>query len=361
MYSILFSVVVLSQTTIVSAEESSAKFESDKEGIIAPNDNSDSLSTEQLDNSLLKMGIIPGTVNKMSLEQKREIVKKGGKAFSPSIKKATKVYNSLSGKKIPYTEGNIEKIKKQKIKDIKRYNEQTGKSMSILELPGNNNKLEIVKKEEISDESNSEIIPEENKNQFFATSSIEDQYGVLPPADTVVDGDMILDTQVIYQGPYGAASMEYKYSSYLTWINKPFNTKTDALVTAFDEGAVPIENTFFAQYIQRSATPDGQSLEDVKKLEPDADSFGVYGHGVKFKLGDYQQHSVSMMRSVKVSTSKIGEGAYILTKYRHAYLTVTGIGISIGPGSISFEGANWGDDFFIEYGYDYGNVNPWDV
>lgn len=350
MYLILFSIVVFSQTTIVSASGNSAEKAKDSSGVVAPTIDADSLSSKELENSLLKIGLSPKSVKKMSLEQKRKAVKDGGIAIKPKVNSAVKVYNSLSGKTIPYTKKNIEKIKKQKLKDLEKYNKETGQSISILELPGNNNILESKNTEELSQMKSS-----------LTTSSIEDQYGVLPATEIQTDGDLLIDIQVIYKGPYGSSSMEYEYANHAIWFEKPVNTKTDAFATAFDVGAVPIKDSFFAQYIQRSSTPDGQSLEIVKKLDPNPEDLQVYGHGVNIPLGDYQQHSVTMTRNVSVSTNRMGETAYILTKYRHAYLKVTGINMSFGPGSISFGGLNWGDDVEVEYNYEYGNVNPWDV
>ncbi|MCM3673042.1 hypothetical protein M3699_03910 [Peribacillus simplex] len=80
----------------------------------------------------------------------------------------------------------------------------------------------------------------------------------------------------------------------------------------------------------------------------------AYGHGVKFGLrgGDFQ--NINMQREMRASKKLAGDPAYLVAKYHHTHLTLSGISISIGIVSVDLEGSS-GDQTIIEYSYYYGD------
>ncbi|MDF2701016.1 MAG: hypothetical protein K0Q49_2580 [Haloplasmataceae bacterium] len=358
----LLSVVLLILSTlfVVNAYakgnvKTSSIIKYEKDGRVSGVKNAQKLSDQDLSNVMSAIGFKKEITKSLSRSEKINIVKKGGKTVDLKIKSVKKVYVSLEGKQIEYNEMNKQLIKEQKLKDVKRYNELTGENKSVLELPGEE-PLKI----------NGEI---ENSSAFmdaYGVPSATTATGVLPNygiAD-VTNGDLYLSQQVNYLGTDSAGNLDYKLISVANWMGHPASTKTDGFATVFDQKATPKANTFDSRWSQDKEIADGMGgttwIQENKILQADPDAFSVYGHGVKVPLGEGDYQMANMSREVLVNTAYLGHPAYVLTKYHHTYGTITGLGINIGPVSISFSGT-WGDDTMVEYGYVYGDVNMWDV
>ncbi|TYS58289.1 hypothetical protein FZC76_22705 [Sutcliffiella horikoshii] len=338
----LTSIFIVQQPAAASGS-SNVKINYEKDGRVKGLENPEKMSEKSLNMVLQKIGLKEESINSLSKSEKEGIVKRGGKAIDIQVKSAKTYYVSLDGSRTEYTESNNKKINEKKLADLKKYNEITGNSKSILELNTANS-----------------LVQDKSKDLITVNSS---STGEIPPIKTEPNGDLELMLQVLYLGPWDG-QMNYKYISTATWNEKPFNTKTDAFGTAFDVNAVAKADSFQASWLQTQPVSDGNGgttyITESKQLSPDPNAFEQYGHGVKIPLGDGSYQNISMSREVLVSTSNIGEPAYILTKYHHTYGTLSGIGISIGPASVTFEGT-WGDDTILEYNYTYGDVNPWDL
>ncbi|PWW17078.1 hypothetical protein DFO73_1328 [Cytobacillus oceanisediminis] len=337
------SSIFISHPLAANNSSTDVNIEYEKDGRVKGFKNAENMSDKALNEVLEKIGLTEESIETLSKREKVDIVKRGGKAIDLQVKSAKTYYVSLDGSRTEYTEQNEEIIKEKKLADLKKYNEMTGDSKSILELSG----------------------PEPlmiNESQDMVTASTT-ATGALPPIKTEPNGDLEIWQQVLYLGPWDG-HMNYKYISNASWYDAPFNTKTDAFATAFDTFAVAKADSFQANWFQDQAVPDGNGgityITEEKQLSADTDSFKLYGHGVKVKIGEGSYQNISMSREVLVGTSHIGDPAYILTKYHHTYGTITGLAINIGPAAISFEGA-WGDDTILEFNYTYGDVNSWDL
>ncbi|MGG3564244.1 hypothetical protein ABES03_21885 [Neobacillus rhizosphaerae] len=332
--------VFLCFSSLVSAKTSAERnniVEKTSDGRVKPIDNPEVLSDKELDDVMIAIGYPEDFFSKLSREEKIKNAKDGGKAVKLSIKNVKKYYTSLSGESTEYTKENINKIKKLKLKDIEVYKKKTGRSLSIMQLG-----------------SNQPFTFRQSSNRVKSVTA-----AYLPPEEETVDGDLTLGTYATYLGKWGT-NLEYKYTSTAYWSDKPFMTITDGFATMFDINATPISNTFDSGYNFGLNIPDGYGGWILKtssgKLEPDADSLGIYGHGVKWDLAEADWQFAYMDRKISVSQSKIGSRALIQTKYRHTYTNLDGkFGISIGPASITFSDSS-GEDYEVEYGFDYGDV-----
>lgn len=184
-------------------------------------------------------------------------------------------------------------------------------------------------------------------------------YGLLPPAEQTIAGDLLLVLNVNYLGKSGE-NFRYLYNNYAEWINPPFATLTDSLATAWDLSAVAEDNSFNARYFMGSPRPGtAPYISRTINLDPAPSAFQPYGNGVKFNLQGYADNNIVMNRNVRVHESKDGHSADVITKYHHTTFDIPGasIGLNIGPASIVFDGLDAGDVTMIEYGYIYGDTN----
>ncbi|MGM0940372.1 MAG: hypothetical protein ACQEWU_05290 [Bacillota bacterium] len=260
-------------------------------------------------------------------------------------------YKSINGEKIEYTKENKDRILKQKIKDLKKFNSKRlyGQKELTLRDIGTGVAPEFTVKE-TGNEAVIKMSPQEDKGVF----------GTLPPADREINGDLMLVQNVNYLRRSGN-NYRYLYNSYAEWFSPPAVTTKDAFASAWDVDAVGINGSFDSQlYMYSSGVgPNNPGYEETVNLEPDPDEHAVYGNGVEFNIDHHESITVYMNREISVSGRKVGDPASIVTKYHHTTFNnpIGSIGINLGPSSVTFDGFDGGDVTYVGYNYKYGDTN----
>ncbi|MGP4082933.1 hypothetical protein ACTWQL_23965 [Pseudalkalibacillus sp. R45] len=303
------------------------------DGRIAPVDDVSKLNSSSLQQILNTMGFDDEEIAKMNTTTKEEIISSGGKKVKLEMK-LKKRYRSLDGKVYEYTGFNDDLINKVKQSDIEKYNKTNNTTYKINDLEN----------------------PPSLTN--FSTSSVS--YGTLPYTDDQWwdNGTVSGGLWVTYLGPSINGDLTYQYSGNIWWAEPPSLKLVDGMGMAWDERAIPESGTYAGQRygdFRRVIGPEEfeyyTETYDVNDMDVD-----VYGVGYKFRLlsGAFQQ-GANLSRNVLVSPQDMGRTAYVQYKYFHTHATLTGLGISMGPVSINFNGAI-GDEFIAEYNYTYGQT-----
>ncbi|MFS0890529.1 hypothetical protein [Peribacillus frigoritolerans] len=324
---ILASLLVffLVQNPILAEETDKNIIKYEKDGRVKPIPEANTLSEKDLNNVLEEIGVHSDVTSNLSKTEKENIAEQGGKAIDVQVESVKKYYTSFDGTRIKYTKKNLEKIKKQKVKDLKTYNKKTGKNLSIMKVEPT-------------------VMPTDNN---ISTLALKDK--------VKINGKLEFAQQVIY---LGSTTTAYKYliNTNAAWNGKPLNQKTDGMGVAWDKGGVAVADTFKGNYSQETEVADGKggttwisSNKALSMTSPQA-----YGHGVKVSLGGGDFQNINMQREMRASKKLAGDPAYLVAKYHHTHLTISGISISIGIVSVDIAGSS-GDDTVIEYSYYYGD------
>ncbi|MGE1166356.1 hypothetical protein ACQJ0Y_24650 [Peribacillus simplex] len=324
---ILTSLLVffLVQNPILAEETDKSIIKYEKDGRVKPIPEANTLSEKDLNNVLEEIGVHNDVTSNLSKSEKENIAEKGGKAIDFQVESVKTYYTSFDGTRIEYTKKNLEKIKKQKVKDLKTYNKKTGKNSSILTIEPT-------------------VMPTDSN---ISTMALKDK--------VKIKGKLEFAQQVIY---LGSTKTAYKYliNTNAAWNGNPWNQKTDAMGVAWDKGGVAKADTFQGTYYQSTEVADGKGgskwIDNTKTLKMASPQ--AYGHGVKFKLrgGDFQ--NINMSREIRASKKLAGDPAYLIAKYHHTHRNLGGFSISIGVVSVDIEHSA-GDQTVIEYSYYYGN------
>lgn len=305
----------------------------EKDGRVKPVENASSLAENDLDEVLNAIGLEEENVDGLSKTEKVDLVSQGGKVVGEVEGEEKNYYVSLDGTKTEYTKQNEEIITQKKIEDLKTYNEATGESLKF-----------------------DDVYPskaEQNPGISLMAALPGNGFKTKPK------GDLDLTQQVVY---LGSTSTQYKYlfNSFASWYDKPVNTKTDILGTAWSEDAVAKADSFQGYWEQGKEIADGKGgtkwITESKTLSMKSPK--AYGQYVSVKLGDGDYQNINMRREVRVSKSKKGDPAYVITTYFHTYTSITGVSAAIGPVSVDIP-SKWlqsGDETYVEYSFSFGNT-----
>ncbi|MGO1469436.1 MAG: hypothetical protein ACTHW2_05380 [Tissierella sp.] len=293
----------LQEEVVVSKEkiDDNLSIEILNDGRVAPRKSSIEISEENLDTILKKIGYDENIINSWDIARKRNFVNKGGKVVDTELVSLEHNYISKDGKKHKVTSNNLSRIQKIQLSDLK--------SIGI----------------EGEEAKKHNLLKEDKARKSFETFGYK------------VVGDWFGQISVLY---LGETSTQYKFGITVdyNWDKNPAARNTDSVGLFWGNIAQPLAGTHSGKH---AALISGRGWVTNNHEIDVASTLGVRS---QFKLNRSTWGGVPtkqmgfLEQSVNVNKSRAGQKLAISGKYVHPWIP-SGIGISIGAGGLSIDGA----------------------